>query len=151
VEAKSPYDDTDYLYEQATRLFKDDERALAHDVARRILILDPGYKNAHKLLAAIYFKNEDYSAALAECKEVSRIDPTDVPSQIGAASALSSLGQQDNATRILEFVFRSQYSNQIEREEAAFRLEQMQQKRALQNAPPPSRMSHELRQQTEQR
>jgi cytochrome c-type biogenesis protein CcmH/NrfG len=124
--ATSPYEDTDYLYDQASQFYRNDDRALAHDVARRILILQPGHKNAHKLLAAIYLKNQDFASALAECREVSRIDPTDVTSQLGMASALREMGHSEEASRILETVIQSEHSTREERDEAEFRLSQVQ-------------------------
>jgi cytochrome c-type biogenesis protein CcmH/NrfG len=124
--ARSPYEDTDYLYDQANQFYKNDDRALARDVARRILILQPAHKNAHKLLAAIYLKNQDYGSALAECREVSRIDPADITSRFGMASALREMGHSEEASRVLETVIQSAHSTPSERDEAEFRLSQVQ-------------------------
>jgi tetratricopeptide (TPR) repeat protein len=122
---RSPYEDADYLYDQAAQFYKRDDRALARDVARRILILQPEYKNAHKLLAAIYLKNQDYASALAECKEVSRIDPSDVTSRLGMASALREMGHSEEASKVLEAVIQSQYGTPDERDAAEFGLAQL--------------------------
>lgn len=123
--AERPEFDPEYLYARAFQLYESNDRTMSRDIARRVIVLKPDHKNAHKLLAAIAMRDEDFSAAVAECKRLIDIDPADMTGQLGMGSALRRMGDAKKAEEVYRSVLSSPYSNEKQREEAHLNLAEM--------------------------
>ena len=123
--AERPEFDPEYLYARALQLYEGKDRATARDVARRVIHLKPNHKDAHKLLAAIAMREQDYRAALEACKRLLMIDPVDMNGQLGVGIALRKMGETRKAEEAFRAVIGSDYSTDKQREEAHLHLAEL--------------------------
>lgn len=120
-----PEFDPDYLYARAFQLYEANDRALARDVARRLVHLKPAHKDGHKLLAAIAMRDRDYAAAIKECRRLIEIDNTDMTGYLGLGTALRSSGDHKEAEKVFRTVLSSEFSDEKQREEAHLNLAEL--------------------------
>jgi tetratricopeptide (TPR) repeat protein len=108
----------DALYLEAMRLYNQGDNTLATEVAQRITRLHKEYIPAHKLLAALYLQNKNYSAAAEQCRAVLQVDPTDISSRVALGTALKEMKQFDNAIAVLQAILEDPQVKGVVREEA---------------------------------
>lgn len=79
-----------------------EQMAMAESAFLKAIDLDPGYVEAHRNLARLYYLQEKFDKAAYEYGEVVRLDPGDLDSYLQLALAQSETGDFDGAVRTLE-------------------------------------------------
>jgi tetratricopeptide (TPR) repeat protein len=122
---KLPYQDPVYLQERAQFYYSNGDRALAHDISQRILMITPNNKEAYKLLAAIYLKDKNYRKAEEAARAATRIDPTDGYAQLAVGESLQGQGLEDAAIQAYRAVIASKTTDARQREIAVEKLDRI--------------------------
>ena len=124
------YNDPDFLYDRALAYYRSDDRAIARDISRRVLMVQPEYKGAYKLLTAIYLKDKNFQKAEEAARAAAKIDPTDMDAQLGVATALHGQGMDAAAAEAYEIVLNSKTSTATQQDAALRSLTELGEKRA---------------------
>ena len=89
--------DAQWHFRKGHRLYLESQSAESELEFKRALQLDPGLSDAHYYLGSIYFKQERYLEAAAQCRQAALISPKDLKSLIILGLSLERLGRLEEA------------------------------------------------------
>ena len=99
-------DDLEALFASATLLDELARWPEAIERLERLLRLDPLHLDAHELLASIALRTRHFDRAIFEYQLVLRLYPAHGPSMLGLAEALLSIGRIEDASLLLDHVYK---------------------------------------------
>jgi predicted Zn-dependent protease len=123
--AKRPESDPDLLYTRAVEYYKSGDLTMAKAVARRVTYVQENNIEAHKMIAAIAYKQKDYAGATKATRRVLAINPDDSDAKLALAAALGKQGRSEEAKRTLEQVQTAPTSTEIQKDSALERLTEL--------------------------
>lgn len=126
--ARPPAENPDLLWESAQEFYADADRdpkmkALAEGTARRILIVDPKYLRARKMLAALHLKDKEWQDAEVQCRTVLTADPKDVTARLGLGAALRGQNKNKEAVEAYRAVWNDGTAGVLQKDEASRNLQ----------------------------
>lgn len=138
-------EDPDTLYATAQNYYRDGDLNMAHDIANRAIIVSHDYVPAHKLLVAIYIKQNKFAAAEEACRKAEQIAPRDTNIKLALSVALRKQGKIKEAAKVTqdtEGLFRDMMADKkIDQDEVMDQMRAMEQYAEGKPAPslPPDR------------
>lgn len=120
-----PEFDAQFLYKTAMEDYDRMDYVGARGLANRLTYINPKFAGGFKLLAAISLREKNYRYAVDECQKALALDPTDVTTKLGLASAYRGLGKPKEAERIYRAVGDDPYAVEGHRKEADLQLQEM--------------------------
>lgn len=121
----NPYKDPAFLYDRAEASYRSGDYAIAGDLSRRVLTVNPDNKAAYKLLTAIHLKNKDYRKAEETARAAARIDPGDADAQLAVGESLRGQGMTEEAVRAYQAVVENKIGDTRQREAAVEKLSEL--------------------------
>ncbi|MDX1933349.1 MAG: hypothetical protein SFU56_12140 [Capsulimonadales bacterium] len=118
-----PFENPDLLYREAETRYYSGDLGMAHDIARRALMVEPEFVPAYKLLAAIYFKERKYAAAEASCRSAAALAPEDNTIRIALGRTLEQQGRLAEAAETYRQVADDRHATAEQKAEAVTRPE----------------------------
>jgi tetratricopeptide (TPR) repeat protein len=131
-------DDPAFLYKNAERYYQLGDLGMAHDVANRAIIVDPGYLPAHKLVAAIFIKQRKYTDAEKVIRKAAAIDPNDNDIKLALGMTLKNQGRIAEAEKVYRQVGESKNRDLLQNDEVLTQLQAMEDYAAGKATPCPS-------------
>lgn len=125
VSETHPYKDPAFVYEQAEASYRRGDYAIAGDLSRRVLMLNPNNKSAYKLLTAIHLKNKDYRKAEESARAAARIDPGDADVQLAVGESLRGQGMTEAAVGAYQAVVENRMGDTRPRDVALEKLSEL--------------------------